>query len=109
LRPLFSLDAASQSDCPEANRWDYILSVPDLTQIVGVEPHAAKDSEISVVIAKKKHAEEYLRQHLQDGCRVTKWYWVSHSKVSFSRMDRARRRLDQNGIMFAGRRLKSFG
>jgi hypothetical protein len=103
------LDAAAKDEYPETNRWDYIVSMPDLDEIVGIEPHSAKDSEISVVIAKKKHATEYLRSHLQHGYRVTKWFWVSHGNVSFSRMDRARRRLDQNGIEFAGRMLRKFG
>jgi hypothetical protein len=103
------LDAASKDEHPNAHRWDYIVSLPDLEEFVGIEPHSAMDSEISVVVAKKKHAIEYLRNHLQDGYRVTKWFWVSHGSVGFSRMDRARRRLDQNGIKFEGRVLRNFG
>jgi hypothetical protein len=103
------LDAASRDEFPQANRWDYILSVPDLGEIVGIEPHTAKDSEISAVIAKKNHATQYLRNHLQEGNRVARWFWVSHGTVSFSKMDRARRRLDQNGITFCGRKLLTFG
>jgi len=103
------LDAATRDEFPEANRWDYILSVPALRKIVAIEPHSAKDSEISVVVAKKKHAVAYLRGHLQDGCGVEKWFWVSPGTVGFSRMDRARRRLDQNGIEFVGRLLRTFG
>src|SRR5262245_1543292 len=61
------LDAASQSEDPQANRWDYIVSVPDLKIFVGIEPHTAKDSEVSVVIAKKKHASAYLRNHFKNG------------------------------------------
>ena len=102
------LDAASKLEDPESNRWDYIVSIPDLAEFVGIEPHSAKDSEISVVIAKKKHATQYLRSHLQNGCRITRWFWVSHGTVSFSKMDRARRRLDQNGIAFVGRVLRTF-
>lgn len=103
------LDAASKNEQPEANRWDYIVSIRDLKEFIGIEPHSAKDSEISVVIAKKKQATEYLRNHLQDGYRITRWFWVSHGTVGFSKMDRARRRLDQNGIAFAGRMLRSLG
>jgi hypothetical protein len=103
------LDAASKDEHPEANRWDYIVSIPDLEELAGIEPHSAKDSEISVVVSKKKHAIEYLRDHLQDGYRITRWYWVCHGTVSFSKMDRARRRLDQNGIQFVGRLLRSLG
>jgi hypothetical protein len=102
------LDAATRDEFPEAHRWDYILSVPDLSEIIGIEPHVAKDSEVSVVIAKKRHAAECLRNHLRGGYRVTRWFWVSPSTVGFSRMDRARRRLDQEGIAFAGRILQTF-
>jgi hypothetical protein len=103
------LDAASQDEYPEANRWDYIVSVPDLAVFAGIEPHSAKDSEIRVVISKKNHATEYLRHHLQEGYRITKWFWVCHGTVSFSKMDRARRSLDQNGINFVGRVLRTLG
>lgn len=103
------LDAAAKNEFPEANRWDYVMSLPALEQIVAVEPHAARDSEISVVIAKKKHAIQYLQSHLRDGYRVTKWFWVSPGTVGFSRMERARRLLDQNGIAFEGRVLRKLG
>jgi hypothetical protein len=109
IKDSLELDAAAKDEYPEANRWDYILSISDLSEIVGIEPHTAKDSEISVVIAKKKHANTYMRHHLQDGHRVARWFWVSHGTVSFSKMDRARRRLDQNGIKFEGRMIRTFG
>jgi hypothetical protein len=101
------LDNAAKEEDPEANRWDYLMSIPDLKEFIGVEPHSAKDSEISVVIAKRKHAIQYMQNHFKSGKRITRWFWVSHGTVSFSRMDRARRRLDQNGIAFAGRMLRT--
>jgi len=104
-----NLDTATRAEFPEANRWDYILSLPEVPEIVGIEPHSAKDSEITVVIAKKKHAIEYLRNHLRGGYRIARWFWVSPGTVGFSRMDRARRRLDQNGIQFVGRMLRTLG
>lgn len=103
------LDTAAKNEFPEANRWDYMMSLPALEQIVGVEPHSARDSEISVVIAKRKHAIQYLQSHLRAGYRVTKWFWVSPGTVGFSRMERARRLLDQNGITFEGRVLRKLG
>lgn len=102
------LDAASKSEHPQANRWDYIISIPDLQTFAGIEPHRAKDDEITVVIQKKEHADEYLRSHLRHGCRITKWFWVTEGRVSFSKMDRAHRRLDQRGVKFVGRVLHSF-
>ena len=103
------LDDASRVEFPNENRWDYLLSVPTISQIIGIEPHSARDAEISVVIAKKQNAVNYLRDHLRPGNRVAKWFWVSHGSVGFSRMDRMRRLLDQNGIAFEGRMLRSFG
>jgi len=103
------LDAASKDEHPGENRWDYIISIPDLQEFAGVEPHSAKDCEISVVVLKKKRSTEYLRDHLQDGYRITRWFWVTEGSVSFSKMDRARRRLDQNGIEFVGRMLRTLG
>ena len=103
-----NLDAATRGEFPQDNRWDYLLSVPGIGQIVGLEPHSASDSEISVVIAKKRHATAYLRDHLPPRYRVAKWFWVSSGSVSFSSMERARRELDHNGIAFKGRMLRSF-
>ncbi len=103
------LDQATMKQHPEMNRWDYLLSVPDVSQIVGMEPHAARDREIDVVIRKKQVAAVFLREHLRAGQRVTRWIWVTRSHVGFSRMDSARRRLAQHGIEFAGRELKSLG
>src|SRR5471032_2924564 len=69
-------DAATRPEFPQANRWDYLLSIPDKLQIVGLEPHSATDGEIKVVIAKRQHAIDYLRDHLPPKSRVAKWIWV---------------------------------
>ncbi|MBI4425015.1 MAG: hypothetical protein HY554_14885 [Elusimicrobia bacterium] len=103
------LDAASANQHPEENRWDYILSVPSLSQLVGLEPHPAKDSEIKVVIAKRTKSLEFLRSHLRAGIHVSQWIWVTRGTVGFSRMEKARRRLDQSGIRFTGRLLQNLG
>ncbi len=101
------LDAASRDEHPNDHRWDYLLSVPDAGRIVGVEPHTARDQEIRVVIAKRQAAVAYLANHLRSGQRVDAWFWVTRGKVGFGVMERARRRLDEAGIAFAGRRLES--
>jgi hypothetical protein len=103
-----NLDAAMRIDFPQANRWDYLLSVPGIKQIIGLEPHSARDSEISVVIAKKQQEIEYLRDHLPPNHRVAKWLWVSRGHTSFSKMESARRRLDQAGIVYEGQMINSF-
>lgn len=104
-----NLDLAMQPEFPEAHRWDYLLSIPNIAQIVGVEPHTARDDEINVVISKRRNAVDYLRDHLPAHHRVSQWYWLSSGPVRFSKMERARRLLDQNGIRFEGRMLRSFG
>ncbi len=100
-------DSATRPEFPQSHRWDYLMSVPAAAQIVGLEPHTAKDSEINVVIAKKQNAQAYLRGHLHAKHRVAKWIWVTHGTVGFSKMERARRLLDQSGIAFEGRLLRS--
>jgi len=103
------LDAASRQELPQEHRWDYLVSSPATAEIVGVEPHTARDEEIRVVIAKKAQARSYLRSHLREGLHVARWVWVTRGKVNFTRMERARRLLDQNGIEFAGRILRRVG
>ncbi len=103
-----NLDDTIRAEFPQDNRWDYLLSVPRINQIIGLEPHSAKDSEVSVIIAKRKHAIEYLRNHLHPQYIVSKWFWVSHGRVNFSKMESAIRLLNKNGIEFKGRRLNSF-
>jgi NADPH-dependent ferric siderophore reductase len=99
------LDAAMLAEFPQQNRWDYVLSVPQKAELVAIEPHSAKDSEINVLVRKKRQAGEYLRAHLPPSKRPARWVWVSHGRVCFSRMERARRQLAQNGISFEGHEL----
>lgn len=101
------LDEAFRQAYPQENRWDYLLSVPTSSRIVGVEPHSAKDGEVSVVIAKKRSSTLRLQGHLIPQQRIAAWIWVASGTVEFSIMDRARRQLAQNGITFAGRMVSS--
>ena len=101
------LDSATAQELAESNRWDYVLSVPDAFQLVGLEPHSARDSEIGTVIAKKEAAAQYLREHLAPGIHIARWYWVSGGPARFSIMESARRRLDKHGILFRGRMITS--
>jgi hypothetical protein len=103
------LDAALEAAFPNANRWDYIFSVADAGKLLALEPHHATDSEISVVIAKKTHAAQELRGHLHAQHKVSEWLWVSHGRTSFSKMERATRRLAQAGIRYVGRSLADLG
>lgn len=103
------LDAALKAAFPNANRWDYVFSVPSAGRLIALEPHTAKDSEVGVLIAKKRHATAQLREHLRAGRGVSDWLWVSHGRTSFSRMERATRRLTQAGIKYLGRSVEHLG
>ena len=101
------LDEATIAAYPNENRWDYLLSVPTSSRIIGMEPHTARDKEVSVIIRKKRTAVAVLRSHLRPNARISEWFWVASGAVNFSRMERATRLLDQNGIRFVGRLLRS--
>jgi hypothetical protein len=101
------LDEALRLSFPNTNRWDYVFSVPDATKLIALEPHTAKDSEIGVLIDKKRHAAAQLRLHLQPQHGISEWWWVSHGKTAFSRTEQARRRLAQEGIKYLGRSVLS--
>jgi len=99
------LDKATQVGHERENRWDYLLGHDATCRVIALEPHSAKTDEISTVIAKRTMAVEYLRGHLAQGARISKWIGVSAGKVQFADTEKARYRLAQNGIRFVGRRL----
>ena len=102
-----NLDEALLETHPNANRWDYLLGHTPSQQVIGVEPHTAKDDEVSTLIAKRAAAKEQLASHLEPGSRVAKWIWVASGKVQFADTEKARRRLDENGIEFIGKQLQA--
>lgn len=103
------LDSTLRPAFPNAHRWDYIFSVSDTKRILALEPHSANDSEISVVIAKKRNAADYLRAHLLPKHWVSEWLWVSHGKSSFSKTEKATRALASAGIRYVGRFVVTLG
>jgi hypothetical protein len=82
------------------NRWDYLLSHAPSKSVIAVEPHSAKQEEISVVIRKKDSAKEQLSDHLVAGAKIAKWIWVSSGRNGFADTEKVRRQLDQRGIEF---------
>lgn len=66
------IDVAFQKSHPEVNRWDYLLGHLPSGQVIGLEPHSAKQDEISTVIRKKKAALQQLAGHLKPGKSVSK-------------------------------------
>jgi len=94
------IDAALAKGRESQNRWDYLLSHAPSKSVVAVEPHSAKQEEISVVIKKKDRAKEQLSDHLVAGARIAKWIWVGSGKNGFADTEKVRRQLDQRGIEF---------
>lgn len=108
LRPTFAdslnLDEAMRVGHEQENRWDYLLG-HDQAVVIALEPHSAKDDEVSTVIAKRKAAREQLQPHLKPSAQIAAWFWVASGKVHFADTEKSRRRLDENGIQFVGARL----
>jgi hypothetical protein len=109
IRPAFEdsldLDEAMRPGREREYRWDYLMSHEPSDEVVAVEPHSAKQDEISTVIKKRSAAREHLRSHLRDGATILRWLWVASGRVHFADTEKARRRLDQNGIEFVGQRV----
>lgn len=99
------VDEAMRPGHADANRWDYLLGHAGSQALIAVEPHSAKEEEISTVIKKRSAAIKQLGAHLRDGVKIARWLWVASGKVHFANTEQARFRLDQNGIEFVGRRV----
>lgn len=99
------LDEAVRLGNERENRWDYLLGHEASGKIVAVEPHSAKQDEVTTVIRKRAAAREHLKAHLKDGAHVAKWLWVASGRVHFADTEKVRRLLDQNGIEFVGTRV----
>jgi hypothetical protein len=109
LRPEFGhsidLDEALREGHDREHRWDYLLGHEPTSAVIAVEPHSAKDDELSRVIAKRKAARDQLSGHLRANGRIAVWLWVASGRVRFADTEKTRRILDQNGIQFAGTRV----
>lgn len=99
------VDLAFKAGHEQEHRWDYLLGHAPTEKIVGLEPHSAKNDQVSTVIAKRKQALDQLRGHLKPGVIVEKWYWVASGTVDFSPFEKEMVRLANHGITFIGRML----
>lgn len=99
------LDAALRVAHPREKRWDYLVGHRPSGTVVGVEPHSTKESEIGVVIGKRRAALDQLRPHLRPGASVADWLWVASGRARFVDTEKARRQLDQAGIRLVGGRI----
>jgi hypothetical protein len=100
-----NLDEAVMQGREEENRWDYLLGHEPSGEVIAVEPHSAKHSEINTVIRKRAAARRHLREHLCDGASVQRWLWVASGKVHFADTEKTKRLLDQHGIEFVGAKI----
>jgi hypothetical protein len=99
------LDEAMKPGRDEENRWDYLLGHSASRTVIGVEPHSAKEDQVSTVIKKRKAAVEQLRPHLAAGKAVASWLWVASGNVQFADTEKTKLRLAQNGIEFVGKQV----
>lgn len=99
------LDKAMAPGREQENRWDYLVGHSPSGKVVAVEPHSAKQEEITTVIKKRVAAREQIKEHLRDGVQIEKWLWVASGNVQFANTEKAKLRLDQNGIEFVGKRV----
>jgi hypothetical protein len=107
LSDSLDLDNAINQDVSykDSHRWDYLVGDSRSQSILAVEPHSAKSDEVSRVIAKRTAAREQLAAHLRPGTIIARWLWVASGNVQFADTSRERRRLDQSGITFVGKRV----
>ena len=100
------IDASLKKGHEQENRWDYLLGHGPTTSMIALEPHSAKDEEVTTIIKKRRSAREQLQPHLNDGAKIVAWLWVASGKVKFAATEKAQRQLDQHGIKFVGTQLK---
>lgn len=99
------LDLALQEGHEQENRWDYLLGHAPSAKVIALEPHSAREDAISTVIRKRKAAKQQLTDHWRPGMPISIWLWVASGPVRFADTEKARRRLDQEGIQFVGRQV----
>ena len=100
------IDAAFHQGHEQENRWDYLLGHSPTKALIAVEPHSAKQDEVTAIIKKKQGARAQIGPHLRDGAKIATWLWVASGPVHFADTEAVRRRLDQNGIKFVGKRVQ---
>ncbi|HRI64872.1 MAG TPA: hypothetical protein PK156_11540 [Polyangium sp.] len=101
------VDKAFERGHENENRWDYLLGHAPSGEVIAVEPHSAKQDEVSAVIRKRTAARQQLGPHLCNGAKISKWLWVASGKVHFANTEKTKLQLDQNGIELVGKKVLS--
>lgn len=109
IRPTFAdsldLDSAFAVSNPSDHRWDYLLGHRATKQVFAVEPHPVSDGEVKVLVGKRNAAEAQLKDHLREGARVEKWFWLTSGTVPDAGSLKNSAILTQNGIEMPRRTL----
>ena len=101
------IDEAFREGHEQENRWDYLLGYASTNTVVALEPHSAKDDEVTTIIRKRSAARTQLEGHLESKAKITRWLWVASNDVDFANTEKTRIRLDNNGILFVGKMVKA--
>ena len=104
-----NLDAALESTCPNATRWDYAIGLvheKNRDKVCWVEVHPASSKHIQDVLNKFEWLKNWLRS---DAPRLNalprEFFWVASGSVALPPGDTKRNLLAQRGIRFAGSHL----
>ena len=105
LHPLVLEDILNTDQRPKVEDYgDYLFLVAHFFSYDAASMTLSSD-QVSMVIKKRSTAIRQLAEHLREGVAVARWLWVSSGDVYFADTERTRRRLDNAGIEFVGRRV----
>lgn len=95
------LEACRKPHEPNADYWDYIITLRNSDAAIAIEPHPAAADQADELIRKKSWAMALLQREAPT-LRVVKWIWLTGSSAEpyFSRNYPAVRRLADAGIEF---------
>lgn len=99
------LDAARKNDEPDANRWDYVVTLRQTDDGIAIEPHPAYADQVDELIRKKRWAEALLQREAPR-LRIGAWIWLTGAdeEPGFSPAGPASRLLSGEGIKGPRRR-----
>jgi hypothetical protein len=100
------LDACRQPHEPNADRWDYVITLRDSDGGIAVEPHPAFADQVAEIVRKKQWAEALLRAEAPR-LKVTQWIWLTGAdeEPGFTPAGPALRQLSAAGIIGPRRRV----
>jgi hypothetical protein len=70
------LDAARTPHEPNADRWDYVVTLRGTDDGVAIEPHPAYADQVQEIMRKKKWAEQLLLREAPT-LQIKEWIWLT--------------------------------